>query len=78
MDEERLVCPLAPPPLPGCSARSPPLPTSSPSNLSCLGSASLLPPGSHRPHKLIRHLSESSADSEAGRFIESDHDRRLS
>lgn len=25
-------------------------------------------PGSHRPHKLIRHLLESSADGEAGRF----------
>lgn len=25
--------------------------------------------GSHRPHKLIRHLLESSADSEAGRFM---------
>lgn len=30
-----------------------------------------LPPGSHRPHKLIRHLLESSADSEAGRLMES-------
>lgn len=27
-----------------------------------------LAPGSHRPHKLIRHLLESSADSEAGSF----------
>lgn len=44
-------------------------PASSSSALSCLGSEPLLPPGSHRPHKLIRHLLESSAHSRVGRVM---------
>lgn len=66
VDEERIVSPYAPPPRPfpapplAALHVAPSLSASSPSALSCLGSASLLPVGSHRPHKLIRHLLESS------------------
>lgn len=80
VDEERIVSPYAPPtprhfPAPPLAALhvAPSSSASSPSTLSCLGSASLLPVGSHRPHKLIRHLLESSADSESGGGVNGEH-----